>query len=116
MAAVAPVAPVETHTSTAVRLRQRPAPRPRVARGVVLIGVIGTLLAGIVAINVAVLRANLALDRLGDERTRLRSDNAELSSELSSALAAARIQAVASSRLGLVPAAPAETTYLDLAK
>jgi cell division protein FtsL len=107
-------AQVAAHVPLRPRARQRPAPRPRVARGAVLIAVVGALLAGIVAINVAVLRANLELDKLGDTRTRLRSENAELASKLSSAQAAARIQSVASAQLGLVPASPAATTYLDL--
>ena len=36
------------------------------------------LLTGIVALNVAVLQLNLQLDRLGQERARLRTENDEL--------------------------------------
>jgi outer membrane murein-binding lipoprotein Lpp len=116
MAAVAPHA--RTHVP-AVRVPARPRPRPpaerrpRVASGVVWIAVIGVLLAGVVFMNVAVLRLNIRLDQLGRDRTRLRADVAQLSSELSSAQAAARIQAQARG-LGLVQARAAETTYLDL--
>jgi hypothetical protein len=84
-----------------------------VASGVVWIAVIGALLAGVVFMNVAVLRLNISLDQLGRDRARLRADTAELASELSSAQAAARIQAQARG-LGLVQARAAETTYLEL--
>jgi len=39
----------------------------RVAGGVVWIGIVAALLAGVVAMNVAVLRLNMQLDRLGRE-------------------------------------------------
>src|SRR3954466_4485075 len=112
MAAVAPHAPAEPVA--------RPRPRaeshrhPRVARGIVWIALIGVLLAGVVFMNVVVLRMNIRLDHLGRDRTRLRADNAQLGSTLSSALAAARIQAQARKDLGVVPADPSETVYLDL--
>ena len=66
--------------------------------------------------NVAVLRLNIRLDQLGRDRTQLRADIAQLASQLSSAQAAARIQAHARMELGvqLVPARAAETTYVDL--
>jgi cell division protein FtsL len=85
-----------------------------VARGIVWIALIGVLLAGVVFMNVVVLRMNIRLDHLGRDRTRLRADNAQLASELSSALAAARIQAQARKDLGVVPADPSETVYVDL--
>jgi cell division protein FtsL len=98
--------------------RQRPRPRaerrPRIAGGVVWIAVIGILLAGVVFMNVAVLRLNLQLDRLAHDRTRLRADNAQLASRLSSAQAAARIQALAQRKLGVQPALAEETTYVRL--
>lgn len=75
--------------------------------------VIGALLAGVVFMNVAVLRLNIRLDQLGRDRTRLRADNAALASELSSAQAAARIRAQAR-RIHLVPALANETNYLVL--
>jgi cell division protein FtsL len=98
--------------------RQRPRPRaerrPRVAGGVVWIAVIGILLAGVVFMNVAVLRLNLSLDQLANDRARLRADNAQLASRLSSAQAAARIQALAQRKLGVQPALAQDTTYLEL--
>ncbi len=74
------------------------------------------LLTGVVALNVAVLRLNMQLDRLGQERTQLRAENAALSSQLSSAVAAPKVQALAHHRLGVVPAAVDKVTYLDLSR
>jgi cell division protein FtsL len=108
--AVAPHAPVD---APVVRPRPR-ADDPRLARGIVWIALIGALLAGVVFMNVVVLRLNIRLDHLGRDRARLRADNAQLASELSSALAAARIQAQARKDLGVVPADPSETVYVDL--
>ena len=72
-----------------------------------------TWLAGVVAVNVAVLQLNVRLDELGRERVQLRADNARLSSEISRAGADARIESQARNTLGLEPA---ETTeFLDLA-
>jgi cell division protein FtsL len=79
------------------------------------IGVVALLLAGVVAMNVAVLRLNMTLDRLGRERANLHADNAELFSQISSAAAAGRIQALAIKRLGYVPATTEQTTYVQLA-
>ncbi len=116
MAAVAPHARAETPAVSEPRVRPRPRrePRPRIARGVVWIVVIGVLLAGVVFMNVAELRLNIRLDKLGSERTQLRSDIAELASKVSSAQAAGRIQAQARRDLGVIPASAAETTFLDL--
>jgi len=104
----------------AARARPRVVPkkaaRPRIASGVVWIVVVAALLAGVVAMNVAVLQLNLRLDELARERARLRAETAELSSRLSSASAAARIQALAARRLGLAPSDPAETTYIELGR
>ncbi len=97
----------------------RPAPRVvrrerRVTGGVLWIGIVAALLAGVVAMNVAVLRLNMALDRLGRERLDLRAQNAALSSQLSSAASAPRIQALATKRLGWVQATSDQTTYFTL--
>jgi hypothetical protein len=96
-------------------------PRPVAARradplrsGVVWIVVVGVLLAGLVALNVAVLQLNVRLDRLGRDRVMLRDQNAALASQFSSAKASPRIQARAQQRLGLVPAG--DMTYVDLRK
>lgn len=80
------------------------------------IGVVAVLLAGVVAVNVAVLRLNVRLDNLSGERTRLRADNAALQSRIASAAASLRIEQLAESRLGLAPADPEHTTYITLEK
>jgi cell division protein FtsL len=80
----------------------------------VWIVVIGALLVGVVFMNVAVLRLNITLDQLGRDRTRLQADNAALASQLSSAQAAARIQAQARTELHVIPALAGDTTFLDL--
>jgi cell division protein FtsL len=99
--------------------RERPARgerrRPRVAHGVVWIAAIAVLLAGVVAMNVAVLRLNLRLDDLASQRARLRADNAQLASQLSSAAASAQIQNLAQAKLGMVPAEADQTRYITLA-
>ena len=86
-----------------------------VAGGLAWIIVTGVLLAGIVALNVAVLRLNVKLDRLNNDRDKLRAGNAALSVKLSSAASSPRIQNLAQ-RHGLVPADPATTTYVDLSR
>ena len=115
-------------TASAAPVRSRP-PRPRrrpvrrrkakrrlgVAGGLAWILVTGILLAGIVALNVAVLRLNVKLDRLNTERNKLRAGNAAVAVELSSAASSPRIQDLAKRR-GLVPADPATTTYVDLSR
>ena len=93
--------------------RRRVAPRARVFGGAVWIGFLAVLLSGVVALNVAVLRLNMQLDDLGRERANLRADNAALASRYSSVHATARIQTLARQQ-GLVPAAPEDTTYVEL--
>jgi cell division protein FtsB len=69
------------------------------------------LLAGIVALNVAVLGLNMEIERLDVRREQAQVRNAELAAELAGAAAAGRIEAAARGRLGLVE--PAETTYVE---
>ncbi len=52
--------------------------------------VLAVLLAGVVAVNVAVLQLNVRLDELGRERIELQGETKRLSSQLSSASANAR--------------------------
>jgi hypothetical protein len=95
--------------------RSRPRARRRhVSSGVAWIAVLGVLLAGIVAVNVAVLQANIRLDKLGQERARLRAQNAAFASQLSAAAAGPRIGLVAR-KLGLVEAPAQDTSYVELA-
>ena len=105
------------------RPRRRPAARPksragaksRPFGGVGWIVIVAALLAGVVAVNVAVLQLNLRLDELGRERVQLRAETKRLSSQLSSASANARIESEARTRLGLVQADPALTFHVQLA-
>ena len=86
----------------------------RMAGSVVWICVIAVLLAGVVAVNVAVLRLNLTLDDLSHDRAKLQADNAALQLQLSSASASARIERAAEEH-GLVPVDPSQTRYVELA-
>jgi len=102
-----------------LRPRPKPAPKRRpharrgVAGGAVWIAVVAVLLAGVVALNVAVLRLNVEVDKLNTQRAQLRAEKQALASQLSMAAASPRIQLQAE-RTGLVPADPAETTYVRL--
>jgi cell division protein FtsL len=101
------------------RPRPRAAKRPAVAQrrvtgGVVWIAALAILLAGVVAMNVTVLRLNMTLDHLGRERAQLRADNAALFSQLSSVAATGRIQQLAMKRLGYAPATSEQTDYIHL--
>ena len=84
--------------------------------GVLWILLFALLLAGVVAINVAVLRLNLQLDEAGRERTDLKTDIAQLRSEISSAAATNRIERLANGELGLVEVEPEDTTYIELGR
>lgn len=115
-------APAAEAASTAVprkRSKPKPAPPRRTAKerslagGVLWIVLLAALLAGIVALNVAVLRLNMQLEQLARERAELRAHNAELASRISSSAAAPKIETIARS-LGLVRAEPADTTYVEL--
>ena len=93
---------------------RRVASQRRTAGGAVWIVVMGVLLAGVVALNVAVLRLNLQFDQLARERDQLRAESAELASELATRSASSRTSSLAKGRLGLQPADASTTTYLDL--
>ena len=84
--------------------------------GVVWILALAVLLAGVVAVNVAVLRLNLQLDESGRERTELKTDIARLRSEISTAAATTRIERLAEGELGLVEVEPEDTTYIQLGR
>lgn len=109
MAAVATEARPRRSRAATVRPAQR-----RLAGGIVWIVVVAALLAGVVALNVAVLRTNLTLDELSGKRSRLRAENAALTSELASSATTARIQKLAADQLGAAPATPERTTYVEL--
>jgi hypothetical protein len=108
-AAYAEVAAAESGRRTRAAAVRR---RDPLRKGVVWIVVVGALLAGLVALNVAVLQLNVRLDRLARERSTLRDENAVLQSQSSSAKGS--LPARAQQRLGLVQAS--ELTYVDLRK
>jgi hypothetical protein len=91
-------------------LRKQRVGRRRVAGGVVWIVAIAVLLAGIVAVNVAVLRLNLNLDGVNRQRAQLKADNAALAAKLATAKRTNRIV----STPGLVQADPTTTSSVTL--
>ena len=106
-------------TGAAPRSQPRTRAKAKQARargGILWIAVSGILLAGVVFVNVAVLRLNLALDSANSERTKLHAENAALSSQLSSELASWRIQSRASKEMGLVYADPGQYGYVNLGR
>jgi cell division protein FtsL len=123
MASWADAARVETPPVAPPRRRRAPArtaagkrrAQARPFGGVLWIVVAAVLLAGVVAVNVAVLQLNVRLDELGRERVQLQAETKRLSSQLSSASANARIESQAKSKLGLVRADPALTHHVQLA-
>lgn len=107
-----PVARPGRRSATPTAARRKTRTRP--FGGVVWIVVLAVLLAGVVAVNVAVLQLNVRLDELARERIELQGETKRLSSQLSSASATARIESEARARLGLERADPALTSYVQL--
>ena len=107
-------APARRARDTTPRARPRPreAPRPRLAGGVAWILVVAVLLAGIVALNVAVLRLNMDAGRLDARKDTLLAANAVLVAEHSRLAKTDRVEAIAREQLGLV--APEETSYVEI--
>ena len=108
----APAAHPRGRPAASVRSRRKPTQR-RVRGHLVWMTLFAFLLFGVVAVNVAVLRAHLAVSRLDDARARLEARNQALASEISAANSAPRIEAAAR-RLGLIQAPAGSTSYLDL--
>ena len=96
-----------------VRSRHR-LTRRRVRAHIVWMILFALLLFGVVAVNVAVLRARVAVTQLDRQRAQLQARNQALSSRLSAASSAPQVERAAR-RLGLVQAPAADTSYLDLA-
>ena len=94
--------------------RRRAKRKAGVAGGLAWIIVAGVLLAGIVALNVAVLRLNIRLDHMNNQSQQLQAENAALGAKLSAAVSSPRIQALAKAR-GFVPADPMTIGYVDIA-
>lgn len=95
-----------------VRSRRKVTQR-RVRGHIVWMILFALLLFGVVAVNVAVLRAHVAVSKLDEKRAQLEAKNQVLQSALSAANSAPRVEAAAR-RLGLVPASAGNTSYLDL--
>jgi cell division protein FtsL len=96
----------------------RPRRRPqglRTTGSIVWISAFALLLAGVVAVNVAVLRVNMRVNDLNKEQARLQAQNATLASSVSSAGSSLRIEQAAR-KGGLVPAPATDTSYLDLSR
>ena len=89
--------------------------RARARGGVLWIAVSGVLLAGVVFVNVAVLRLNLELDKATQTHAQLQAVDASLASELSSELASPRIQKQAQ-KDGLVQVDPSTIGYINLGR
>ena len=104
--------PPARRPAASVRSRRKSTQR-RVHGHIVWMILFAFLLFGVVAVNVAVLRAHVAVSRLDDERARLQARNQALASALSAADSAPRIEAAAR-RLGLIQASGGNTSYLDL--
>lgn len=83
---------------------------------VLWIVVVAALLAGLVALNVSVLRLNVGLDGLAQEQATLEDENAALSARLAGAGSPLEIERLAQRRLRLVQATPEQTTYVQLAR
>ena len=96
-----------------VRSRRKVTQR-RVRGHIVWMTLFALLLFGVVAVNVAVLRAHVAVSKLDDKRAKLEAGNQALASQLSAIDSAPRIEAAAR-RLGLIPASAGNTSYVDLA-
>ena len=83
----------------------------RIAGGVFWIVAVAALLAGVVAINVAVLRLNLNLDGVNRQRGQLKADIAAQQAKLAGAK---RTGYIVNGAQGLVQADPATTVTVDL--
>jgi len=105
---------MSTVAQASPRTRRARAARGTFTGGVVWIAGIAALLAGVVAINILVLRLNVELDDLRRTRADLKAEIATTRAQLSSASSNARIETEAASKLGLVESDPNATTYLRL--
>ena len=108
----APAPRRQRRPAASVRSRRKPTQR-RVRGHIVWMILFALLLFGVVAVNVAVLRAHVAVSRLDDERAKIQAQNQALASALSAANSAPRVEAAAR-RLGLIQASPGNTSYADM--
>ena len=104
--------PPARRPAASVRSRRKPTQR-RVRGHIVWMILFAILLFGVVALNVAVLRAHVAVSRLDNERAKIEAQNQALASALSAANSAPRVEAAAR-RLGLIQATAGNTSYADM--
>lgn len=97
------------------RRTAKAADRRPLAGGVAWIVLLAVLLAGVVAVNVAVLQLTMSLSKTSRHRVELQGDIARLQGELSSAASTYRLQQEAHGSLGLVQADSSTTRYVELA-
>ena len=114
VAAPAPARRPRPKPQSVPRARRR-AQGVRLTGGILWISAFAVLLAGVVALNVAVLRVNMNVNDLSKQQADLQAQNQALSSRLSSAGSSIRIEQAAR-RLGLVPAPATDTSYVDLGR
>jgi hypothetical protein len=95
------------------RTQARGVPKRRVAGGVVWIALVAVLLTGIVALNVAVLKLNLRLDQLGEDKAKLRTENAQLRQQAAQGAVPDTIRSQAVLE-GYHWQSPGKTRFLDL--
>jgi cell division protein FtsL len=103
--------PRRSERGPGARPRRAAPARPRLARGVAWIAIVGALLAGIVALNVAVLQLRMERGKIHAEIVTLEEENADLESQISSAASVSKVEGAAR-RLGLVE--PSQTTYVEV--
>jgi hypothetical protein len=84
----------------------------RLTRGRLWIGLLGALLAGIVALNVLSLGLNASSGQLAQQINDIERDNSALRAEIAEKLSASKVETAAAS-LGLAAPAPEEISYLD---
>jgi hypothetical protein len=84
----------------------------RITRSRLWIGILGALLAGIVALNVFSLSLTASTGKLAARGDALQRENALLRSRINERLSSARVESAAAS-LGLAVPAPEEIEYLD---
>jgi len=113
--AVAPAPARRVGPPKAVAAPRRRAQPRRLRGGILWIALFALLLTGIVAVNVAVLRAHVAVNQLDKQQLQLQQENSTLAAQVSSAGASQRIEQIAY-RFGLRPALGADTTYIDLGR
>jgi hypothetical protein len=83
----------------------------RLTRGRLWIGVLGTLLVGIVALNVVSLGLNSSSGRAGEQANELEQANSALRAQIAEKLSSSKVEAAAMS-LGLAVPAPGDISYL----